>query len=29
MTAPHCWETSDFRLRLHGIAGSSAALTLA
>ena len=29
MTAPCFWETSDFRLRLRGIAGSSAALRLA
>lgn len=29
MMAPYFWETSDFRLRLHGIAGSSAVLRLA
>jgi hypothetical protein len=27
MTAPYFWETSDIRLRLGGIAGSSAVLT--
>jgi len=27
MMAPYFWETSDIRLRLRGIAGSSAVLT--